>query len=126
MSNETRDAREKGASSAQGACHSIWPPLFTEPLKLGKERSMKRRFWLITTLLFVSVLLMVGSEKGAVVSSAAVADLTCASSMTLESLATCICHQMPKAGSNGLGGNRGNIGVGVNMQPPLSPLADEV
>ena len=88
---------------------------------------MKRRFWLITTLLFVPVLLMVGSEKGAVVSSsAAVADLTCASSMTLESLATCIRNQLPKAGSNGLGGNRGNIGVGVNMQPPLSPLADEV
>jgi hypothetical protein len=37
MSNETRDAREKVASSAQGACHFIWPPLFTEPLKLGKR-----------------------------------------------------------------------------------------
>jgi hypothetical protein len=87
---------------------------------------MKRKFWLITTLLIVSVLLMVGSEKGAVVSSAAVADLICASSMTLASLAACIRNQMPKAGSNGLGGNRGNIGVGGNMQPPLSPLADEV
>jgi hypothetical protein len=63
---------------------------------------MKSRFWLITTLLFVSVLLMVGSEKGAVVSSsAAVADLTCASSPTLEALAACIRKQMPKAGSNG-------------------------
>jgi hypothetical protein len=38
-------------------------------------------------------------------SSAAVADLTCASSMTLESLATCIRNQMLKAGSNGLSGN---------------------
>jgi len=63
---------------------------------------MQRRFWLITTLVFVSVLLMVGSEKGAVVSSsAAVADLTCASSMTLESLAACIRKQMPQSGSNG-------------------------
>jgi hypothetical protein len=63
---------------------------------------MQRRCWLITTLLFVSVLLMVGSEKGAVVSSiAAVADLACASSMTLEALATCIRKQMPKAGSYG-------------------------
>jgi Fibronectin type III domain len=62
---------------------------------------MKSKFWLITTLLCVSVLLMVGSEKGAVVSSsAAVADLTCASSMTLESLATCIRNQMPKGGPN--------------------------
>ncbi len=63
---------------------------------------MRRRFWLITTLLFVSVLLMLGSEKGDVVSgSTMVADLTCASSTTLESLATCIRNQMPKAGSNG-------------------------
>jgi hypothetical protein len=63
---------------------------------------MQRRFWLISTLLFVSVVLMVGSEKGAVVSSSAtVADLTCTSSMTLESLATCIRNQMPKSGSNG-------------------------
>jgi hypothetical protein len=63
---------------------------------------MQRRFWLITTLVFVSVLLMVGSEQGAVVSSsAAVADLTCASSMTLESLAACIRKQMPQSGSNG-------------------------
>lgn len=64
---------------------------------------MRRRFWLITILLFVSVLLMVGSEKGAVVSgSATVADLTCASSTTLESLATCIRNQMPQqSGSSG-------------------------
>ena len=63
---------------------------------------MKRRFWLITTVFFVSVLLMVGSEKGAVVSgSATAADLTCASSLTLESLATCIRNQMPQSGSNG-------------------------
>jgi Fibronectin type III domain len=63
---------------------------------------MKRRFWLITTWLCVAVVLMVGSEKGAVVSSSATAaDLTCASSMTLESLATCIRKQMPQSGSNG-------------------------
>ena len=63
---------------------------------------MKRRFWLITTLLFVPVLLMVGSEKGVVVSSSAtVTDLACASSLTLESLATCIRKQMPQSGSNG-------------------------
>ena len=63
---------------------------------------MHRRFWLITTWLFVSVLLIVGSDKGAVVSSSAtVADLTCASSLTLESLATCIRNQMPRSGSNG-------------------------
>jgi hypothetical protein len=65
---------------------------------------MESRFWLLNTLLFVSILLMVGSEQGAVVSSnATVTDLTCASSPTLESLATCIRHQMPKpqAGSHG-------------------------
>jgi hypothetical protein len=63
---------------------------------------MQRRFWLITPLLFVSVLLTVGGEKGAVVNgSTAVAALTCASSTTLESLATCIRNQMPKSGSNG-------------------------
>jgi len=63
---------------------------------------MKRRFWLITTWLCVAVVLMVGSEKGTVVSgSATAADLTCASSMTLESLATCIRKQMPQSGSNG-------------------------
>lgn len=45
---------------------------------------------------------MVGSEKGAVVSgSATVADLTCASSTTLESLAACIRDQMPQTGSDG-------------------------
>jgi hypothetical protein len=44
---------------------------------------MHGRLWLLTTVLCVSVLLMVGSEKGAVVSgSATVADLTCASSAT--------------------------------------------
>lgn len=63
---------------------------------------MKRRFWLITTWLFVSMLLMVGNEKGAVVSgSTTVADLTCVSSTTLEALAICIRKQMPQAGSNG-------------------------
>jgi len=63
---------------------------------------MRRRFWLITTLLFVSVLPMVGSDKGAVVSGHATgADLTCASSATLESLAACIRDHMPKEGSNG-------------------------
>jgi hypothetical protein len=45
---------------------------------------------------------MVGSEKGAVVSgSATVADLTCASSTTLEALVTCIRKQIPQSGSNG-------------------------
>ena len=63
---------------------------------------MRRRFWLITTLLSVSVLMMAGNEKGAAVSgSATVADLTCASSTTLESLATCIRAQIPKEGSKG-------------------------
>jgi hypothetical protein len=38
---------------------------------------MRKRFWLITTLLFVSVLLTVGNAKMAVVSGGAtVADLT--------------------------------------------------
>jgi Fibronectin type III domain len=63
---------------------------------------MRRSFWLIATLLSVSVLLMVGSEKKAAVSGrATVADLTCASSATLESLGACIRNQMPKSGSNG-------------------------
>jgi hypothetical protein len=48
------------------------------------------------------MLLMVGNEKGAVVSgSTTVADLTCVSSTTLEALAICIRKQMPQAGSNG-------------------------
>jgi hypothetical protein len=63
---------------------------------------MKRRFWLIATLLFVSVLWMVGSEKRVVVSGrATVADPICSSSATLESLAACIREHMPKAGSGG-------------------------
>jgi hypothetical protein len=57
---------------------------------------MRRRFSMITTVLFVSVLLMVGSEKGAVPSgTATVADLTCPASKTLEELATCIRDHMP-------------------------------
>jgi hypothetical protein len=63
---------------------------------------MKGRFWLITTLLFVSALLTVGSEKGAVVSGSTTANLTCASSPTLESLAICIRNQMPPSGSERL------------------------
>lgn len=63
---------------------------------------MRKRIWLIASLLFFPVMLMVGSEKEAVVSgNATVADLTCASSATLESLAACIRDQMPQSGSNG-------------------------
>src|SRR5262245_59572507 len=63
---------------------------------------MKRNFWLITTILFISVLQMGGSVKGTLVSgSATAADLTCESSTTIESLATCIRDQMPKSGSDG-------------------------
>jgi len=63
---------------------------------------MRRRSWLITTLLFVSALSMVGNEKGSVASGSATgSDLTCASSTTLESLAACIRDQMPKEGSKG-------------------------
>ncbi|MGE0131789.1 MAG: BACON domain-containing protein [Blastocatellales bacterium] len=63
---------------------------------------MKNRFLLITALLFVLALLMFGNENKAVVNgSAAVADLTCSSATTLESLATCIRGQMPQSGSNG-------------------------
>jgi hypothetical protein len=44
-------------------------------LRSAKEQSMRRRFWQITTLLFVSALSIAGNEKGAVVSgSATVAD----------------------------------------------------
>jgi hypothetical protein len=63
---------------------------------------MKRRFWLIATLLFLSVLSMVGSAQRAIVSGGATAaDLICASSSTLETLADCIRDHMSKAGSNG-------------------------
>ena len=63
---------------------------------------MKRRFWLIATWLFAAVLWMAGSEKRSAVSgSARGADLTCASSATLESFAACIRDQMPQSGSNG-------------------------
>jgi Fibronectin type III domain len=63
---------------------------------------MRRRSWLITTLLFASVLWTAESEKRAVVrGSATVADLTCASSATLDALGVCIRNQMPKSGSNG-------------------------
>lgn len=51
---------------------------------------MRRRMWPRTTLLIFSDLLMVGSEKrSAVNGSATGADLTYASSATLESLARC-------------------------------------
>ena len=63
---------------------------------------MRKKFWPITALLVVLVSSLVGSDKISVVTGcAAVADLTCASSTTLESLATCIRTQMPKEGSNG-------------------------
>src|SRR5262245_38104963 len=63
---------------------------------------MRRRFWLRTILLFVSVLLMARSEKRAVVGgSARGADPICESSMTLETLAACIAEHMPRPGSGG-------------------------
>lgn len=63
---------------------------------------MKKRLWLITTLLVVSVSSPVGSEKiFDVTGSQASADLPCAASTTLEALAVCIRTQMPKGGSNG-------------------------
>src|SRR5262245_60781529 len=63
---------------------------------------MRKRFWLTTTLLFVSVMSMVGSaQRASVIGGATVADPICASSSTLESLVDCIRDHMPKAGSNG-------------------------
>jgi hypothetical protein len=62
---------------------------------------MRKRFWLITILLAVSVLPLVGGKKRAVVSGSATAgDLTCAASTTLESLAACVRTQMPKGAPN--------------------------
>lgn len=63
---------------------------------------MRKRLWLITTLLVVFVSSPVGSEKIFEVSgSQAAADLPCAASTTLEALAACIRTQMPKGGSKG-------------------------
>jgi hypothetical protein len=63
---------------------------------------MRKRFWLIITLLFVSILSMVGgAQRASVIGGATVADPICASSATLEKLGACIRDHMPKAGSNG-------------------------
>jgi hypothetical protein len=62
---------------------------------------VKQSFRSVAALGAVFVLMLAGSERSSVVSGRQGSDRTCASSTTLEALATCIRDLMPRASSNG-------------------------